>query len=85
MKFYGTPNHFVRVKSKGRLKNVKSFRFDANGEFETDNVHLIEKLKLHFETSNELSEDEIRQLAKDNGIKSWHVKSIETLKKELGV
>jgi hypothetical protein len=34
---------------------------------------------------SEQSEDEIRQLAKAKGIKSWHVKSIETLKEELGV
>jgi len=30
-------------------------------------------------------DEEIRQLAKDKKITSWHVKSIETLKKELGV
>lgn len=31
------------------------------------------------------SDEEIRQLAKDKKIKSWHIKSIETLKEELGV
>lgn len=36
--------------------------------------------------SDEVNSDEaIRQLAKDAGIKSWHLKAIETLKKELGV
>ncbi len=30
-----------------------------------------------------MTDDEIRQAAKDAGIKSWHVKSIETLKAEL--
>jgi len=31
------------------------------------------------------NEETIRQMAKDEGIKSWHVKKIETLKKELGL
>lgn len=35
--------------------------------------------------AKELSDDEIRQLAKDKHIKSWHVKAIDTLKEELGV
>ena len=30
------------------------------------------------------SEDNIRQLAKEKGIKSWHNKKIENIKKELG-
>jgi hypothetical protein len=30
-----------------------------------------------------MTDDEIRQAAKDAGIKSWHVKSIENLKEEL--
>ena len=30
-----------------------------------------------------MTDDEIRQAAKDAGIKSWHVKSIDTLKAEL--
>jgi len=34
----------------------------------------------------ESDEDQaVRQLAKDEGIKSWHLKSIENLKKELGL
>lgn len=37
------------------------------------------------EQTKELSDDEIRQLAKDKHIKSWHVKAIDTLKEELGV
>jgi len=35
--------------------------------------------------SKEMTEEELRQLAKDNKIKSWHNKSIDTLKKELEV
>lgn len=33
----------------------------------------------------EESEDAIRAKAKEAGIKSWHLKSIDTLKEELGV
>jgi hypothetical protein len=34
-------------------------------------------------SEKELTEEEIRKLAKKQGIKSWHVKAIDTLKEEL--
>lgn len=88
MKFYGEPNQLVRVNKKGKLRRVRDFRFNENGVYETDNPHLINALKRRFkaeETVVEHSDDDIRKMAKEKGIKSWHIKSIETLKKELGV
>ena len=35
--------------------------------------------------STALTDDEIRELAKEEGIKSWHLKSIETLLEELNL
>ena len=84
------------------MKRFRPFRFDNNGEYETDNLILIKALKQRFSTDvndisqknnedvielidEELTEESIRQLAKERKIKSWHVKSIETLKEELGV
>ena len=32
-----------------------------------------------------LTEKELREFAKDEGVKKWHLKSIETLKAELGI
>lgn len=101
MKFYGEPNLLVRVRNNGPLKNVRPFRFDENGEFETDNKYLIKSMQGRFKCDAyqvetyqiiktkletvEYSEEEIRAMAKEHKIKSWHVKSIETLKEELGV
>lgn len=74
-------------------------KFDENGEFETDDPKLIHILKTKLngctwdeedsvevkaeEVQEILSDDDIRQLAKAKGIKSWHLKAIKTLKKEL--
>lgn len=97
MKFYGEPNLLVRVRNNGPLKTVKNFRFDANGEFETENKYLIRTLVGKFKSDKEVvvenattesieySEEQLRSMAKEQKIKSWHVKSIETLKEELGV
>jgi len=42
-------------------------------------------LRIHERTcSVDVSDDDIRQLAKEKGIKSWHNKKIENIKKELG-
>jgi len=104
MKFYAEPHLLVRVRNNGPLKNVRPFRFDENGEFETDNKYLIKTLIGKFKSDNkeplidkevvtkekanetiEYSEEELRAMAKEQKIKSWHVKSVETLKEELGV
>ena len=47
-------------------------------------VQIIEKESNPNELDH-LTDDDIREMAKNNGIKSWHVKSIKRLKKELGV
>jgi len=102
MKFYAEPGLLIRPRKNGVMKRFKPFRFDENGEFETDNPILIKALTRRFSADTnskqqkstedvvelldeELTEESIRQLAKDRKIKSWHVKSIETLKEELGV
>lgn len=52
MKFYGKPNELVVTRKYdhklGRQKQKILFYFDNNGEYETDNPELIEKLKPHF-------------------------------------
>ena len=88
----------VRPRKNGPYKRLKPFRFDSNGEYETDSPLMIKALKQRFGEKQteihqdieateelELTEEQIRLLAKEKGIKSWHVKSIETLRKELGV
>ena len=92
MKFYAEPNMLVRPRKNGPYKRLKPFRFDENGEYETDNPLMIKALSKRFKSENveiveeviELTEEEIRHMAKEKGIKSWHVKKIETLKEELG-
>ena len=49
MKFYATPNLYVRfTKRHRRLFGKVGFSFDANGEFETDKELLIQLLKTQF-------------------------------------
>lgn len=52
MKFYGTPNMLVKTKAKrpftGIIYMKPLFRFDENGEFETEDKELIKKLKKRF-------------------------------------
>lgn len=71
MKFYGTPNMGVyeRRTRKDIAKNKRPkliFRFDANGEYVTEDAQLIEKLKRKFRfeeteaapaTNSEITED----------------------------
>ena len=54
MKFYGEPNLLVNTRKKvnGMYKNTPLFRFDKNGEYETEDKRLIEKLKLNFKYEN---------------------------------
>jgi hypothetical protein len=58
MKFKGEPNLFVRINIKfhQRLCGRKGFSFDANGEFETENLNLINLLKRSFEEVKEEAE-----------------------------
>lgn len=79
---------------------VALFRFDSNGFADVDESKLsptdISKLKAMFkvldgdmpkvqEVKEELTEEQLRKLAKDQGVKSWHTKSIKTLKGELNL
>lgn len=82
-----------------RFKRLPNhFRFDANGIFETEHPYMIKRLKQKFEIveemkevilekqetlEEEIDEEAIRKLAKESKIKSWHVKSIDRLLKEL--
>jgi len=72
------------------IKRAKGY-FDC---LELEVVEVGEKVDKTFEepklviTHKEIevtSDEGIRKLAKDKKIKSWHVKSIETLKEEMGV
>lgn len=87
MKFKGKPNELCRITKIPRfVKCPNKIRFDEKGIFETENKYLIKRLSIKFETledTEELNEEKIRQLAKEKGIKSWHVKSIERLLQEL--
>jgi len=95
MKFYAEPNLLVRPRKTGVFRKIKPFRFDANGMYETENKHLIKALSRRFSAELEpveevieekqLSDNEIRLMAKEAKIKSYHVKSIDRLKEELGV
>ena len=82
---------------KGQRRGGVWFRFDENGFVELDESKLhpreINALKAKFEVvekkavkedkTMENPETAIRQKAKKAGIKSWHVKSIDRLLKEL--
>lgn len=92
MKFKGEPNKLVRItKIKKHLvrKVPKAIRFNKDGIYETENPYLCKKLSYKFEVvseeikEQEETEEELRQRAKEAGIKSWHLKTIENLKKEL--
>lgn len=70
---YETDNpHLIKVLSR-------RFKYDLESSEEV--VDITEEVQ----EKSVLSEEEIRVMAKEKGIKSWHVKSIETLKKELEV
>lgn len=98
MLFKGEPNLQIqrRVKMQGRVgwKNIVIGHFDDNGLFETNDESIIERMKVHYEVveheafeqePKQFTDEEIRCLAKEQGIKSWHLKSIEKLKEELEV
>lgn len=51
MKFYGEPGLLVRnMRRNGPLKTFKGFRFDANGEYTTENKYIIRLLQGRFAT-----------------------------------
>ena len=99
MKVYGQPGQVVqkRLFVQGRYRIVVWFRFDDKGIAILDESKVsqtdIDKLKHHFKveqsevvtTQIELTDEQIRLLAKDKGIKSWHTKAIKTLKGELNL
>jgi hypothetical protein len=63
--------------------------FDATNEHERVRKTFVEPVMTivnTLEVKKEMtkSDEEIRQRAKDKGIKSWHIKKIETLLEELG-
>ena len=87
----------IHNRQTGRKDRFVVCKFDENGELETNDdkiIHILQT-KLNGCTWEEdrkvdpinvldiLSDDEIRQLAKDKGIKSWHVMNINNLKKKL--
>jgi hypothetical protein len=55
MKFYGPPDMLVRVR-KG--KPIRHFRFDKNGEYETENPRLIKLLEQRFTAAKPTQEPE---------------------------
>lgn len=61
MKFKGEPNQLVRItKIRPHLirKMPKSIRFDKDGIYETDNLHLIKRLSTRYEEVKEKIEVE---------------------------
>lgn len=58
MKFYGNSNELVSSRKYNNMKKHTEqkpiFRFDNNGEYETDNPDMIERLKPHFKHSASL-------------------------------
>lgn len=90
------PHQVVQVRRRlmnGRVQITPIFQFDERGNAEvdenklseTDKQKLIAMFGIKESTQIELTDDMIRQMAKDKKIKSWHVKSIETLREEMGV
>lgn len=87
----------IEQKQTGKKHQFVVCKFDENGELETNDdkiIHILQT-KLNGCTWEEgktvnpldvidiLSDDDIRKLSKEKGIKSWHVMSIENLKKKL--
>lgn len=52
-KFFGEPNMLVKTRKKvlfdNKIEFKPLFRFDEKGEFETEDIHLINKLKSRFD------------------------------------
>lgn len=68
-KFFGEPNMLVKTRKRvpfdTRIDFKPLFRFDDKGEYVTDDIHLIEKLKTRFdhveliETNNNAIDEEL--------------------------
>lgn len=62
MKFYGNPNETIIERKYNQFTkkqlNKKLFVFDNNGEFQTEDIKLIEKLKQHFKYENNAIESD---------------------------
>lgn len=96
MKFYYKPKESIvqNLKNKvtGKITRFLVCVFDNNGELETNDPKVIQILQKHVDCTwngeetketDIMSEDELRKLAKEKGIKSWHNKKIDKIKKEL--
>ncbi len=59
MKFKAQPKLFVKISNKylQRVTGKKGFYFDENGEYETENTHLIGVLTQRFEKVEEVIEE----------------------------
>ncbi len=68
MKFFSDPNHVIIERTKNNVTGIISNRvkckFDDNGELETQDIKLIEKLKQHFKF--ESTESTIKKCKKCN-------------------
>lgn len=77
-----------------RSTGLAGIHFNSDGIYETENKYLIKILSQHFESfgiettktedatveqPHKVTEDEIKEKAKQLKIKSWHVMSIEKL------
>ena len=88
----------LQHKRTGKTARFVVCKFDENGVLDTEDDKLIHILQTKLDgctwsgdkvvdpmsVLSILSDDEIRELAKDKGIKSWHVKNIDKLRKEMG-
>lgn len=84
VKFIGTPNMLVTLKPP--IGTTKHIRFDANGEFNTENEHLINRLYHKFdsvpvkgaEPSEELTDDlELQDHHEESKSKVWRCNQCE--------
>lgn len=76
---------FIEARSLKRFKNA-GWSGAYPEKQDDESVKSVEQ-RQHIENTSKVnfSEDEIRALAKAKGISHYHVKGIETLKKELGI
>ncbi len=89
----------IKHKITGATNRYVVCKFDENGELETNDPKIIHILKTHLigctwdeedevivtkeEVKDILSDDEIRELAKEKGVQSYWNKKIENIKNEL--
>lgn len=65
MIFYSEPNMLVRInKNIASNRRLKSFRFDSEGKFETENPRLINALKRRFKYDIEVVAEEKEETLK---------------------